>query len=125
MAFGGIAANVALGASKVNVKGTTLAARAGAADVTAADTGGLSTNSATPANYSALPADLGPGAGNWTQADVDACVVTVMNGGDALSAHAVIKTLAGADLDVVIHSTGLGAVAAQEIMVDASHSLTR
>lgn len=127
MAFGGAPVTVALGSNKVNFQAATLAARAGAAAVANADTGGLTTdNTTTPANYNTLPANFGPGEGNWTQADVDAVLITPMNGSDQNSFVDFTKTLVGGNLDVVVHSIGSAAVAAtNEIFLDASHTATR
>jgi hypothetical protein len=127
MAFGGAPTTTVLGPNKLNFKAATLAARAGAAAVAAADTGGLTTNTTTtPANYNTLPATFGPGEGNWTQADVDAVVITSMNGSDQNSFVDYSKTLVAGNLDVVVHSIGSAAVAAtNELFLDASHTATR
>lgn len=127
MAFGGTPSLVVLGQNKLVYKAATLLARAGAADVAAGDTGGLTTdNTTTPANYSALPADFGPGEGNWTQEDVDAVSVVAVNGSDQNSFVDFTKTLVGGNLDLVVHSIGSAAVGASlELHLDASHSLSR
>jgi len=125
MAFIAEGTVVALGQNKINLKGYTLAARAGVPTIGVTDTGGLTTKAAK-ANYSLLPSTIGPGGGNWTQADVDAVVVTPMNGSGQNSFVEVIKSLDAGDLDVVVHSIGSAAVAAtNELFIDASHSLTR
>ena len=81
MAFAGTQANTvvgpAAGPNMLEITGVTLAAFVGAFDITAADSGALTTDATPPADTNAIPAAFGPGSGNWTQADVDAVLVTV------------------------------------------------
>lgn len=118
MAFGGTQANTvpntATGARNqvVSVTGLTLAARIGAPDPTAADTGVLVTGTAA-ANQNALPATFGPTAGTWTQADVDNLWVEIDDSDDTADATAsqlnvASRSLSSGNLVLTIHNRGAG-----------------
>ncbi len=112
MAFAGVQANTLVGPAAgplmVVAGDLELDAVIGAFDITAADSGALTTdNTTTPANTNAIPAAFGPGEGNWVQADVDA-VFVVLNTpfvGANVRLALVSKVLTAGDLVVNVHST--------------------
>ncbi len=123
MAFGGVLVNftpTAGGATFSRTTDATLAARAGAPNITATDTGQLTTG--TPvANQDQLPVNLGPGAGNWVADHLNKAKVTV-SAVDNITAGSIVymsaKAITGSNLVVTIHNRGAGATGALEIYVE-------
>lgn len=100
--------------STTQISDPTLAGRAGAFDVTAVDSGALTTDQTPPADHDAIDPGFGPGEGNWTQEDVDRVQVSVIDGDDTALAtgsvvHLVSKVLLAGDLVVNFHNKGVGA----------------
>ena len=110
----------------VNVPTSALTARAGAPSAAATDTGVLTT--AAPAvNENGLSQNLGPGRGNWTQADVDGTIVQIEDDQDAadhVAAYVFSKALVGGNLVITVHNRdGTNALDVLNILVRAPHSL--
>jgi hypothetical protein len=141
MAFGGALVNNAppTGETFVNrlvLTGVTLAARAGVPDITAADTGRLTTDTTPPANESSIVnlGTFGPGEGNWIAGDQNR-VRVVIHDLNALAQVAVTgatsrvyvsgrAVVAGGNLNVTIHNHGAQATAVGglRIELDYDHS---
>jgi hypothetical protein len=127
MAFGGVQTNTLPNTTtgfrnaSISITGLSLAARLGAPNITADDTGLLT--SATPiANQNGLPAGFGPGAGNWTQTDLDNLLVTVEDGDSTANATAsapylFLRALVAGDIKLTIHNRGAGATVATRINI--------
>lgn len=144
MAFGGAATVKVVGPQLLVVEGLSLAANVGAADPTgvAADTGVVTSNNGaidTPiANAVQLPADLGPGEDNWTQAELDALEVLLNDAGPNASNLCVIKSLVpnvnpappgsaitNNNINLLIHSKGAVTADAIEHRFDTRHTIAR
>ena len=136
MAFGGAQVNTiigpAVGPLGLEVTGLALSANVGAFAIAATDSGALTTdNTTTPANTNTIPAAFGPGEGNWTQADVDAVIVTKdhadvnANSRVAWGTGIVGKTLVGGNLVLNVHSAEAGIVTALSIQLMLMHSIIR
>jgi hypothetical protein len=129
MAFGGAQVNTiigpAVGPLGLELSGVTLAANVGAFDLTAADSGAFtSDNTTTPANTNTIPAAFGPGEGNWTQAQVDAVLITLNHADTNANSRLGLrsKTLVGGNLVVNLHSVEAGAVTAVLVQLLSLHS---
>lgn len=145
MAFGGALVAIPAppageGPQQFNMQllGLTLAARAGAPDITAADTGELVT-AAPVANQTAIPTTFGKGRGNWVDGDqhlVRAYVASMADtaqgvAGETPLPHVVPQTnlpvafVAGGNLSVIIHNRGAQATGALQIVLEYCQSLVR
>jgi hypothetical protein len=141
-----LAAGARAGQSRNNIEeitGGTLAANAGVVDPTgaAADTGALTSNTAAidavPANHQSLPAAFGPGPDNWSQADVDGLTALTDEQSAAVTKLSVSKNLianagaapagssiTNANVQILVHSLGAGAVTLLTLRLIAEHSIT-
>jgi len=139
MAFGGANAfvipPVAKGAfaNRFVGLGATLAARAGAPTVAAADTGTFTTDQTPAANLTALPANFGPGEGNWVAGDENLVRVLIQDrnaaaqggaGETSIVTVSLISVVAG-DLQIQFHNHGAQASGALKIDGDFVHSLVK
>lgn len=131
MALAGAPVLTSVARNTDEIRGGTLAARAGGFAVAAADSGELTT-AAIGANQTALTANLGPGRGLWTQALVDAVSVELHDLRDAAEVaaadsivHLVDKVLVAANLVVRIHNRGAVATGNLLIRINFQHSLVR
>lgn len=125
MAFGGAATTVTPGDSSTSARyayaritGLTLAARAGAPDPAAADTGQFTTG--TPAaNQTQAPAQFGRGAGNWTADDANLVEVLANAPADNITAGSIVYpssvSVVDGNLVITIHNRGAGASGALDI----------
>jgi len=125
MAFGGAATTVTPGDTSASARypyaritGLTLAARVGAPDITAADTGQLTTG--TPvANQTQAPAQFGRGAANWVAADANLVEAVINAPADNITAGSICyvseQTVTAGELVVTFHNRGAGASGATDI----------
>lgn len=101
------------------IKGATLAARIGAPDITAADTGQLTTG--TPvANQNQIPVDFGRGAGNWVAGDEDNISLSINDPSSAATGsdvHWVSYAITGGNLVITIHNKGTVISGALDIVI--------
>lgn len=123
--FGGAATVITPGDASASARyayaritGLTLAARAGAPDPAAADTGQFTTG--TPgANQTQAPAQFGRGAGNWTAGDENTVEVIINAPEDDITAGSIAYAseiaVVGGELVVTIHNRGAGATGALDI----------
>lgn len=127
MAFGGVAVVVTPGDTSTTARyayaritGLTLAARVGAPDITAADTGQFTTG--TPvANQNQAPAQLGPGAGAWVAGQDGLVEIAVNAPADNITAgsiaYVVSTAITAANLVITVHNRGAGATGALDIRI--------
>lgn len=133
MAFGGVQANTLVGPAAgplgIEAAALTLAANIGAFDITADDSGALTTdNTTTPADHNVIPAAFGPGEGNWTQADVDAVFVILNTPTVAANVRIALvsKVLTGGNLVVNVHNVeGVAALTGISVTLLYLHSMVR
>lgn len=128
MAFTGTLVTALVGPSGhafnlASFSGLALATNAGAPDVTASDSGGFTTDQTPPANYESLPANFGPGEGNWDGAAVDRVRLLVQ---DTLtpSVLSYTKSLVSGNLDIVILNTSATTPVTINGVVIFQHSLS-
>ena len=131
MAFGGALTSTvigpAAGPNAVILAGNTLAANVGAFAIGAADSGRYTTDQTPPANETAIPGAFGPGEGAWTQADVDAVMVTIDNAVVAANTRLGLaaKSLVAGNLNIDIHSLEVGIPGASTVTLQLLHTLVR
>lgn len=123
--FGGAAVPVTPGDSSssaryayARITGLTLAARVGAPDPAAADTGQFTTG--TPGvNQTQAPAQFGKGAGNWVAGDENTVEVVVNTPEDDITAGSIAYasdiSVVGGDLVITVHNRGAGATGSLDI----------
>ncbi len=108
-----------LGSATVTIA-TALLARAGAPDITATDTGQLTTG--TPgANQHQLPPTFGRGVGNWTAGDENDVIVNFETTDDITAGSTVYmstKAVVSSNLVVTIHNRGAGVTGTIRINFD-------
>jgi len=114
----------------IDISGTALSAFVDATvDGSAADTGVLTTTGASLANQHNLPANLGPGRGNWTANDLARLVVQLratelavpaLNVGNVYIDDVV---LAGGNITIVVKNVSGSALTSVELRLDYQHSL--
>ena len=113
MAFGGTVTSFNPGVSGalsgfVKIKGGTLAARIGAPDITAADTGQMTT-AAVAANQNAIPVDFGRGRGNWVAGDDDNISIVINDPSSAATGsdvHWASTAITAGNLVITVHNKG-------------------
>jgi hypothetical protein len=127
MAFTGVQNNILATQNKFKCDGLALTALAGpfTPDASAGDSGVFSSDQTAVPPLNLLPANFGPGAGNWTQAALDE-VEVILNDAAPLPCDMVfVKTLVGNDIEIGVHSRGANPPVGIEVSLNATHTVVR